>query len=156
MGKRRIHKGYVLKSEFCKEHGIAISEFNKVMQEKGYLVRTMVSSFFDGRKKFALSIGSIHISPLHGSNQQGTFQFNKKFLLDVFGIKQIDKPNVKNYSNYKLSFGKYKDTKLSEMNSDEQKNWIKWLHSEMTKKYDTETEKFKALDWFVKNLDKLN
>ena len=146
---RKLRRGYVLKSVFCKENNITISEFNKVMQEKGYLVKTLISSNFNGsNKKYALSIHSNYISPLHGSNQQGTFQYSNKFLLDVFGIESMTKDG---YSKYKLTFGKYKGLKLSEIESDEQKNYLKWIHDSMKKGNDTKTEKFRAINWFVTN-----
>ncbi len=147
---RKLRKGYVLKSVFCKENNITISEFNKVMQEKGYLVKTLIStSVFGDDKKYTLSIRSNYITPLHGSNQQGSFQYNKKFLLDVFGIESMTKDD---YSKYKLTFGKYKGLKLSEMESDEQKQYLKWIHDSMKKDNDTTTEKFRAINWFVTNI----
>ena len=43
MGK--IKKGYTLKSDFCKKYNIKISEFNKVMIEKNYLVKNVYHAF---------------------------------------------------------------------------------------------------------------
>ena len=43
MGK--IKKGYILKSDFCKKYNIKISEFNKVMIEKNYLVKNVYHTF---------------------------------------------------------------------------------------------------------------
>lgn len=147
---RKLRKGYILKSVFCRENNITISEFNKVMQEKGYLVKTLISiNGFGGDKKYALSINSKYITPLHGSNQQGSYQYSKNFLLDVFGIESMAKDD---YSKYRLTFGKYKGFKLSEMISDEQKQYLKWIHDSMKKDNDTITEKFRAINWFVTNI----
>jgi hypothetical protein len=153
--KRKLRRGYVLKTDFCKEFDITITQFNEVMQEKGYLVRTLISTdLFNGNKKYALSINSNFIEPLHGSNQQGSFQYSKKFLMRVFEIENYTEIEEEpDYSKYILTFGKFKGNNLSEMNSEEQKKYLKWLHSEMVKSNDIETKKFKAIDWFVKNLD---
>jgi hypothetical protein len=143
---RKLRKGYILKSVFCRENNITISEFNKVMQEKGYLVKTLISiNGFGGDKKYALSINSKYITPLHGSNQQGSYQYSKNFLLDVFGIESMTKGD---YSKYRLTFGKYKGFKLSE----KQKQYLKWIHGSMKKDNDTITEKFRAINWFVTNI----
>lgn len=147
---RKLKKGYILKSVFCKENNISISEFNKVMQEKGYLLKKLISSNpWGGNKKYALSICSKFILPLHGSNQQGTFQYYKLFLYDVFGIESKDKDD---YSKYRLTFGKYKGLKLSEMKSDEQKHYLRWIHKSMVENDDITTEKFRAINWFVINI----
>lgn len=151
--KRKIRRGFILKRDFCKEYDISISDFNKKLQEKGYLINKLISEdMFGGRKKYALgiNINSGHILPLHGSNQQGTFQYSKKFLLDVFDIESLTKDD---YSNYKLNFGKHKGLKLSEMVTDDQKQYLQWLHGEMVKKNDTATEKFRAINWFVTNIE---
>jgi len=56
------------------------------------------------------------------------------------------------YSKYKLTFGKYKGLKLSEMESDEQKQYLKWIHDSMKKDNDTTTEKFRAINWYLTNI----
>ena len=148
--KRNIRNGYILKSVFCKENGISISDFNQVMQEKGYLVNSLISTdMFGNNKKYALSINSSYIEPLHGSNQQGSYQQSKKFLLDVFGFKSMTKSD---YSNYKLNFGKFKGVKFSEMVSDEQIQYLTWLHNNMLRNNDTESEKYRAINWFINKL----
>jgi len=141
---RKLRKGYILKSVFCKENNISISEFNKVMIKKGYLTKNYIEQF-----KYTLSISSGSIAPLHGSNQQGTFQYNKLFLFDVFGIEYEDKDD---YSNYRLTFGKYKGLKLSEMESDEKKQYLRWIHNAMKENNDITTEKFRAINWYLTNL----
>jgi hypothetical protein len=56
--------------------------------EKNILENTVVSTqYITGKKKYALSIGENgynKVIPLHGSNQQGTFQYSEKFLKEIF------------------------------------------------------------------------
>jgi hypothetical protein len=88
--KRKQKKGYILKSDFCKKHDIKVSEFNKTLSEKGFLVYQLISYEISGKgKKYAYGIchsGDSRILPLHGSYQQGVFQYDEKFLEEIFEI----------------------------------------------------------------------
>jgi uncharacterized protein YecE (DUF72 family) len=87
MGRKK-RNGFLLKSEFCKKYDITITVFNKTLLEKNILENTVVSTqYITGKKKYALSIGENgynKVIPLHGSNQQGTFQYSEKFLKEIF------------------------------------------------------------------------
>lgn len=90
--KRKIRNGFILKSDFCKKHNIKISKFNETLLEKGYLKYHLISTnYITGKKKYAIGIGDkgySRIEPLHGSNQQGVFQYSEKLLNEIFEIKQ--------------------------------------------------------------------
>ena len=97
MGK--IKKGYTLKSDFCKKYNIKISEFNKVMIEKNYLVKNVYHTFNGEnyiKEKEKIKIGvnvnnkevDNNIDKISGTWAQGTFQYKEKFLLNVFNSKR--------------------------------------------------------------------
>jgi len=61
-------------------------------------------------------------------------------------------------SKYVISFGKYKGTKIVDMKSDEQINYIIWLVDEMKKSYSKNSKKkcrkYKAFNWWLRNYNK--
>ena len=66
-------------------------------------------------------------------------------------VRKSDKLSEK----YIITFGKYKDTKIVEMVSNEQYEYCVWLYNEMTKNLSNrerkQSRKYKAFYWAVKN-----
>jgi len=89
MDNRKLRKGYITKSNFCKERTIRYKDFDNKLIELGYLHRNLISTdLFSGKKKYALSIKSSdqnNIIPLNGSWKQGSYQYRIKFLEELFG-----------------------------------------------------------------------
>lgn len=54
--------------------------------------------------------------------------------------------------DYVIDFGKYNGIPIVEMKSEEQKNYCKWIHSQMLSKRE-DSDKFRAFDWWIKNMD---
>jgi hypothetical protein len=90
MAKRKLRRGYITKQNFCKEYGIKYKDFDKRLIESGLLYRNHISTcLFSGKKKFALSIkttNQLNVIPLNGSWKQGTYQYKKKFIEEMFGF----------------------------------------------------------------------
>lgn len=129
MGRNK-KKGYLLKSEFCKKYGISISKFNETLLEKNILVYHLISTcYITGHKKYAIGIGDKgynKIAPMHGSNQQGTFQYSEKFLKIVFNI-QDEQPKNFNLKEYKINFGRYNGRIITTMVSKTEIDYCRWV-----------------------------
>lgn len=156
MGK--IKKGYILKSDFCKKYNIKISEFNKVMIEKNYLVKNVYHTFNGEnyiKEKEKIKIGvnvnnkevDNNIDKISGTWSQGTFQYKEKFLLNVFNLKEITEES---FYGFKLNFGKYSGRKICNMKTEGEKDYILWLHKQMKSNNRTDTKIYKALEWYIK------
>jgi hypothetical protein len=152
---RDIYKGYMLKSVFCKKHNIKISVFNKTLLEKGFLIHHVISECcFTGKKKYGIGINlntETGIKPLHGSNQQGTFQYRENFLKKIFEVEDIPF----NPSEYKITFGCYKNRKISSMVTKKEIDYCRWVMDyHFTYLLDHEklvSEKYLAFKWFWDN-----
>jgi len=157
-----MKKGFIRKSDFCKKYNIKISDFNKVMVEKNYLIENVYrygngSVICEEKIKIGVDIHNEevenNIEKLSGTWSQGTFQYREKFLVDVFNVEEITEEV---FHNFKLNFGKYRNKKLCGMKTEDEKNYILWLYKEMIINNKTDTKIYKALDWYVSNLNKTN
>ena len=94
--KQKLRKGYINKSEFCKNNNILISDFNNHLLKfnifKIYVKQRM--SFLNGKigKKYKIFVlgntdVGIKILHLHGNDQSGSYQYSVKFLNELFNIK---------------------------------------------------------------------
>ena len=154
MGKTKyLKKGFIRKSDFCKKYNIKISDFNKVMVDKNYLIKKVYG--FGSRIEIGVNVNNEevknNIEKLSGTYSQGTFQYREKFLVDVFNVEEISEEV---FHNFKLNFGKYHGKKLCGMKTEDEKNYILWLYKEMVSSNKTDTKIYKALDWYVNNLNK--
>jgi hypothetical protein len=150
-------KNCVLKSEFCKKNGISVSVFNKTLIEKGYLENRVITRWSDGRVKTAISINdnaNRNILPLHGSNQQGTFQYKESFLNEIFNIETKPKKPKKPFkpNEYKINFGGYKGRLISSMVTKSEIGYCHWVmdnhFNDLSEQEKSTNEKYLAFKWF--------
>jgi hypothetical protein len=96
--KRKRYKTHILKSEFCKKYGITISEFNKILIDKGFLEYSTISiNPINGKKKEGLRPGKNNkvnsyngislVENYIGTGQQGTYQYHEMYFKKVFNIE---------------------------------------------------------------------
>lgn len=85
--KKRFYKGFILKKDFCKEYNITYKVFDKIMIEKGFLERNLISTNSEGINKYGLGIISNNlkeIRPYNGTWKQGVHQYNLNLLKTIF------------------------------------------------------------------------
>lgn len=152
---KKLKKGYILKSVFCKKYNIKLSDFNKVMIEKNYLTEN-VYQYGNGlvvyKEKIKIGVNvnnkevGNNIDKISGTYSQGTFQYKEKFLIDVFNVEEITEEV---FYDFRLNFGKYLGKKLYSMKTEEEKKYILWLHKQMESNCRTDTKIYRALEWYI-------
>jgi hypothetical protein len=144
---RKLRNGYVLKSVYCKKHKISIDVFNGTLLKLGFLCKNRYYVSNGNRITFDIRLGidsktGYQILPLHGSNMQGVFQYQERFLNDIFNKEQKSLPKVE-LDDFRINFGKYKGRLLSSMTTREEIGYCEWVFrtffkglSELDKSYD--------------------
>ena len=153
---KSLKKGFIRKSDFCKKYNISISYFNQVMKEKKYLTecanKTLDGSGYIVKERFTIGVNinnveiRKNIEKICGTYSQGTFQYREKFLIDVFNVEENTEEV---FYDFKLTFGKYLGKKLCSMKTEEEKNYILWLHKQMESNSRTDTKIYKVLEWYI-------
>ena len=92
--KQKLRKGYINKTDFCKNNNISIFKFNNHLLINNYfkIYNKQKVSFLNEKfgKKYSVFVITnnvgMKIINLHGNNQSGSYQYSIKFLNELFKL----------------------------------------------------------------------